>query len=125
MSDLCKYSKKIHKNNVEILECTIADSYCAFFRFCTNDWCLKMTPAADNCIQKYIYEQKEVSMKTDANIVKEDEVVEEIEQLEEKLIEKKYKVIAIKETFIVLEDEDGNISSIESKSPTFVVGDIY
>ncbi len=122
MSYLCKYGTKVLENNVEILKCTIVDSYCAFFRFCPNDWCLKMTPASNNCIQKKIYEQEGDFMKQDKDAV--EEIVEiEIKPEEKKVSSNKYEVIAVKQTFIVVKGDEG-IKTIECYSPTLLVGDI-
>ena len=123
MSDLCKYGTEVLENNVQLVRCTIVDSYCAFFRFCPNDWCLKMTPASNDCIQKKIHEQGEAFMKSNENIVEETKVVEK--KIEQPIIEsttKKYTIIAIKETFMVLEDKDGNIKSVGFVAPMAMVG---
>lgn len=56
MNNTCKYGEIAKENNVEYLNCTLADGYCPHVRFCSNDMCLKMTPAFRDCRQKKIKE---------------------------------------------------------------------
>ena len=52
MSELCEFGEIQMQNNIEYLKCTIANGYCAYIRFCSNDKCLKMLPSYVDCIHR-------------------------------------------------------------------------
>lgn len=49
MQGLCKFGEVKKINGIEYLECTIANGYCAFIRYCSNEKCLKMIERYKNC----------------------------------------------------------------------------